>query len=117
MNEKSKLVALGVISRIFRLSRPASAWRFQRQSSGSNPGAPTKLPFYPRTAVFISQNIKAVVRWSLASVALADAWTDFILSRQAMNVAPSTLAFYHYTGRMGIGSSLLYLLRNILGVK
>jgi hypothetical protein len=34
---------------------------------------------------------------SLALVALADAWTDFILSRQAMNVAPSTLAFYHYT--------------------
>jgi len=35
--------------------------------------------------------------WSLASVALRDAYTDFYLSRQAMNCTPSTLAFYKYT--------------------
>ena len=36
-------------------------------------------------------------RWYLASVALIDAYTDFILSRQAMNCAPATLEFYKYT--------------------
>lgn len=35
--------------------------------------------------------------WNLASVALTDAYTDFILSRQAMNCTPATLAFYRYT--------------------
>ncbi len=37
------------------------------------------------------------LRWSLASVALNDAYTDFILSRQAMNCTPATLVFYRYT--------------------
>ncbi len=36
-------------------------------------------------------------QWTLASVALRDAYTDFILSRQAMNCAPATLEFYKYT--------------------
>ena len=40
---------------------------------------------------------KVKQEWSLASVALRDAYTDFMLSRQAMNCTPSTLAFYHYT--------------------
>jgi len=35
--------------------------------------------------------------WHLASFALTDAYTDFVLSRQAMQCAPSTLAFYKYT--------------------
>jgi len=36
-------------------------------------------------------------KWTLASVALIDAYTDFILSRQAMNCTPATLEFYKYT--------------------
>jgi len=36
-------------------------------------------------------------KWTLASVALTDAYTDFILSRQAMNCTPATLEFYKYT--------------------
>jgi site-specific recombinase XerD len=36
-------------------------------------------------------------QWNLASVALTDAYTDFMLSRQAMNCTPATLAFYRYT--------------------
>jgi len=37
------------------------------------------------------------IKWQLDSVALHDAYTDFMLSRQAMNCTPSTLAFYKYT--------------------
>lgn len=36
-------------------------------------------------------------KWTLASVALDDAYTDFILSRQAMQCTPATLAFYKFT--------------------
>ena len=36
-------------------------------------------------------------KWTLASVALTDAYTDFILSRQAMNCTPATLEFYKHT--------------------
>ena len=35
--------------------------------------------------------------WNLASVALHDAYTDFILSRQAKNSTPATLDFYQRT--------------------
>jgi site-specific recombinase XerD len=47
--------------------------------------------------VFFMSRTKTKQEWSLASVALRDAYTDFILSRQAMNCTPSTLAFYRYT--------------------
>ena len=40
---------------------------------------------------------KTKLKWSFASVALHDAYTDFVLSRQAMNVASTTITFYHYT--------------------
>src|SRR5688500_12473389 len=40
---------------------------------------------------------KKQVQWSLASVALADAYTDFTLSRQAMNCTPATMSFYQFT--------------------
>ena len=40
---------------------------------------------------------KTTTNWTLASVDLRDAYTDFILSRQAMNCQPSTLEFYRYT--------------------
>lgn len=45
----------------------------------------------------MSPKTKTTVRWSLASVALADAFTDFMLSRQAMNATRNTLAFYRQT--------------------
>ncbi len=34
---------------------------------------------------------------SLRAIALLDAYTDFMLSRQAMLCSPATMAFYHYT--------------------
>lgn len=55
-------------------------------------------------AVFLSNlppkakaKTKPQIKWSIASVALHDAYTDFILSRQAMNCAPATLQFYGNT--------------------
>jgi integrase/recombinase XerD len=47
--------------------------------------------------VFFMTKAKTIQEWSLASVALRDAYTDFMLSRQAMNCTPSTLEFYRYT--------------------
>jgi len=41
--------------------------------------------------------VKTLQIWKLASVALTDAYTDFILSRQAMNCTPATLDFYRHT--------------------
>ena len=40
---------------------------------------------------------KVQQKWTLASVALTDAYTDFILSRQAMNCTPATLEFYKHS--------------------
>ena len=40
---------------------------------------------------------KTVQTWSLASAVLHDAYTDFILSRQAMNCTPVTMNFYKFT--------------------
>src|SRR5437773_4030910 len=48
-------------------------------------------------AVFFMPRITVKQKWTLASVALTDAYTDFILSRQAMNCTPATLSFYRYT--------------------
>ena len=36
-------------------------------------------------------------KWTLASFALHDAYTDFVLSRQAMQCTPATLEFYKHT--------------------
>lgn len=51
----------------------------------------------------VKTRIKAA--WNLASVALADAYTDFTLSRQAMNCTESTMLFYQFT----IGTFVLQL--------
>jgi site-specific recombinase XerD len=48
-------------------------------------------------AVFFMPQTRTAQKWSLASVELRDAYTDFMLSRQAMNCTPSTLDFYRYT--------------------
>jgi hypothetical protein len=45
----------------------------------------------------IQKQAKQSRGWSLASVALQDAYTDFILSRQAMNCTPVTMSFYRFT--------------------
>jgi integrase/recombinase XerD len=45
--------------------------------------------------------------WSLVSVALTDAYTDFMLSRQAMRCAPATVQFYKFT----LGTFLAWLER------
>jgi len=52
--------------------------------------------FREMTVFFMPQQ-KTQAKWTLASVALTDAYTDFILSRQAMNCTPVTLEFYKYT--------------------
>jgi len=43
--------------------------------------------------------------WNLASLNLQDGYTDFTLSRQAMNCTPSTMLFYQFTA----GSFVLWL--------
>jgi integrase/recombinase XerC len=56
------------------------------------------MPLYrPDMAVFFMSRTKTTQKWTLASVALTDAYTDFILSRQAKLCTPATLAFYKYT--------------------
>lgn len=46
--------------------------------------------------------------WAVASYALHDAYTDFILSRQAMLCSPQTIRFYNYTA----GKFIKYLEKN-----
>jgi site-specific recombinase XerD len=48
-------------------------------------------------AVFMSSNTQTQSRRYLFSIDLLDAYTGFILSRQAMNCTPATLDFYKYT--------------------
>jgi len=43
---------------------------------------------------------KTTPKWMLASVALAAVYTDFILSRQAMNCTTATMEFYKHTAGM-----------------
>jgi len=45
----------------------------------------------------MSQKTPQTTKWALASILLDDAYTDFILSRQAMLCKPSTLRFYQFT--------------------
>lgn len=40
---------------------------------------------------------KTTQKWTLAFVSLLDAYTDFVLSRQAMNCTPATMEFYRDT--------------------
>jgi len=40
---------------------------------------------------------KVQEKWTLASFALHDAYTDFVLSRQAMQCTPATMEFYKHT--------------------
>jgi hypothetical protein len=40
---------------------------------------------------------KTKTSWSLASLALTDIHTDFILSRQAMNCTHDTMSIYRFT--------------------
>ena len=45
----------------------------------------------------MTPKIKTSQNWTLASVTLTDAYTDFFLSRQAMRCTPETLTFYKFT--------------------
>ena len=47
-------------------------------------------------------------KWALASYALQDAYTDFILSRQAMLCSPKTLSWYQFT----LGKVMEWLVSN-----
>lgn len=47
--------------------------------------------------VFMSPKTKVKQQWTLASAGLVDAFTDFTLSRMAMQANPATMAFYKYT--------------------
>jgi len=48
-------------------------------------------------AVFFYVKTKTVQTWSLASAALHDAYTDFMLSRKAMNYTRDTMSFCMFT--------------------
>jgi site-specific recombinase XerD len=48
-------------------------------------------------AVFFIPTTQTIVKWHLVSVALQNAYTDFILSRQAMLCTPATMEFYIHT--------------------
>ncbi|MGD0610056.1 MAG: tyrosine-type recombinase/integrase [Anaerolineales bacterium] len=45
----------------------------------------------------MSQELKTVQKWALTSYALNDAFTDFILSRQAKSCTAETIKFYNFT--------------------
>ncbi len=45
----------------------------------------------------MSQKTDIQQKWAVASYALQDAYTDFILSRQAILCSPKTIRFYHFT--------------------
>jgi site-specific recombinase XerD len=56
-------------------------------------------------AVFFMPKTTTTQKWSLTSVAVRDAYTDFILSRQAMNCPVATLKFYRNT----VGKFLVWI--------
>ena len=56
----------------------------------------------------MSQKTDLQQKWAVASYALQDAYTDFILSRQAMLCSPKTIRFYHFTA----GRFIKYLEEN-----
>ena len=45
----------------------------------------------------MSKQLQQEQKWALASIPLQDAYTDFLLSRQAMMCTPRTLQFYEFT--------------------
>ncbi len=78
-----------------------------QEVGGSNPLAPTNSQNivvsrqkWQKDGVFMSHVVATKQRWSLASYVLRDAWTDFILSRQATRATPATLDFYRFTAGM-----------------
>jgi len=56
----------------------------------------------------MSQKTETKPKWALASYALSDAYTDFILSRQAMLCSPRTISWYSFT----LGKVLDWLVEN-----
>ena len=77
---------------------------WEQEVPGSNPGTPTKhkdtvvsRQNWQKDGIFMLTKSSTTQQWTLASVALTDAYTDFILSRQAMQCSQATLEFYKYT--------------------
>jgi integrase/recombinase XerC len=75
-----------------------------QEVGGSNPLAPTIRLKSLKNAItsadvvaFFMSTSKANQKSTLTSPALLDAYTDFILSRQAMNAAKTTIDFYKFT--------------------
>ena len=55
------------------------------------------MPSYlPDMTVFFMSTTKTIQTWSLASAALHDVHTDFMLSRQAMSAKKTKLEFYYF---------------------
>jgi site-specific recombinase XerD len=54
----------------------------------------------PQEAVFMARQTVTPVAWSLTSYKLQDAYTDFVLSRQAMRTSKATGEFYRYTAQI-----------------
>src|SRR5688572_7236448 len=53
--------------------------------------------FFMHSTASRASQTKTIQKWSLASAALRDAYTDFLLSRQAMSCTPITMVFYRFT--------------------
>jgi len=53
--------------------------------------------YHLNMAVFYVSSNNHSKKWILASVALTDAYSDIILSRQAMQCTPATMVFYKHT--------------------
>ena len=51
----------------------------------------------------MSQKTQLKRAWTLASLRLSDAYSDFMLSRQAKQCSPATLEFYKYTAGAFLG--------------
>jgi len=53
--------------------------------------------FFMHSTASRASQTKTIQKWSLASAALRDAYTDFLLSRQAMSCTPVTMVLYRFT--------------------
>src|SRR5215212_9010551 len=99
-----------IFKRDYNLLLPIGAWRSPasalawgargRRFKSSRPDSLEKLPQKRQNicqaVVFLMSQNRTTLLWSLTSVALHDAYTDFMLSRQAKNATKATLDFYQF---------------------
>src|SRR5262245_15169874 len=99
-----------------RESPSGKASAFQADIRGFPRSHPLHLAFirrkitYPTTGrcFFMSTKTDTNQAWALASYALNDAYTDFILSRQAMLCGERTIAWYSFT----LGKVMEWMVQN-----